>query len=45
MAAVGLQTSFAELRAAGPAPFLVGAFQWLFLSTLSLGLGWAVLRP
>jgi uncharacterized integral membrane protein (TIGR00698 family) len=44
MAGVGLHTSFRTLRATGPRPLLVGAVQWLFLSTLSLGLGWAALR-
>ena len=44
MAGVGLQVSVADLRTAGSRPLLVGALQWLFLSTLSLGLGWAVLH-
>jgi uncharacterized integral membrane protein (TIGR00698 family) len=44
MAGVGLQVSVADLRAAGSRPLLVGALQWLFLSTLSLSLGWAALH-
>src|SRR5678816_2498306 len=35
MAGVGIETSFRELRAAGLAPVLLGAMQWLGLSLLS----------
>jgi uncharacterized integral membrane protein (TIGR00698 family) len=42
MAGVGLQTSFRELRTAGAKPLLVGAGQWVFLATLSMGLAYLV---
>lgn len=35
MAGVGLQTSFADMRAAGARPVLAGAAQWVFLATIS----------
>jgi len=38
MAGVGLQTGFADLRAAGLRPVAAGAAQWAFLSALSYGL-------
>ena len=38
MAGVGLQTGFADLRAAGLRPVAAGVLQWLFLSALSLAL-------
>jgi uncharacterized integral membrane protein (TIGR00698 family) len=38
MAGVGLQTGLADIRSAGWKPVLVGALQWVFLATLSLGL-------
>jgi uncharacterized integral membrane protein (TIGR00698 family) len=38
MAGVGLQTGLADIRSAGWKPVLVGAIQWAFLATLSLGL-------
>jgi uncharacterized integral membrane protein (TIGR00698 family) len=38
MAGVGLQTGLSDIRAAGWKPVLVGALQWVFLATLSLGL-------
>jgi uncharacterized integral membrane protein (TIGR00698 family) len=42
MVGVGLQTSFRELRTAGAKPLLVGAGQWVFLATLSMGLAYLV---
>ena len=44
MAGVGLQTSYRALRLAGVRPLAVGAGQWLFLSAVSLTLGWATLH-
>jgi len=38
LAAMGLETSVAKLRAAGLRPFLVGMGAWGFISVLSLGL-------
>ena len=38
MAGVGLQTGLSDIRSAGWKPVLVGALQWAFLATLSLGL-------
>jgi uncharacterized integral membrane protein (TIGR00698 family) len=38
MAGVGLQTGLSDIRSAGWKPVLVGALQWVFLATLSLGL-------
>jgi uncharacterized integral membrane protein (TIGR00698 family) len=38
MAGVGLQTSLADLRAAGLRPVLAGAAQWVFLAAVAYGL-------
>jgi uncharacterized integral membrane protein (TIGR00698 family) len=35
MAGVGLQTSFAEVRHAGPRPLIAGVAQWVFLAALA----------
>ncbi len=40
MAGVGLQTGFADLKAAGPRPILAGALQWVFLALVSGALAW-----
>ncbi len=42
MAGVGLQTGFADLRAAGLKPIAAGALQWAFLAALSLALARAL---
>jgi uncharacterized integral membrane protein (TIGR00698 family) len=38
LAAMGLETSVAKLKAAGLRPFLLGSGAWVFISVLSLGL-------
>jgi len=38
LAAMGLETSVAKLKAAGMRPFLLGSGAWVFISVLSLGL-------
>jgi uncharacterized integral membrane protein (TIGR00698 family) len=38
LAAMGLETSVAKLKAAGVRPFLLGSGAWVFISVLSLGL-------
>lgn len=38
LAAIGLETNLYKLKQAGLKPFYLGAFSWLFISILSLGL-------
>ena len=44
MAGVGLVTGAADLKAAGPAPILAAALQWVLLATLSYGLALIFVR-
>ena len=44
MAGVGLQTGFADLKAAGARPIAAGAAQWVFLAGLSYGLARLLVR-
>jgi uncharacterized integral membrane protein (TIGR00698 family) len=44
MAGVGLQTGFAQLRAAGLRPIAAAALQWVFLALLAYLLAWRLCR-